>query len=141
MGKPMLPRPTKPTVAGASSLLTVIFSNHFIGRTKRIHCCGYATIDSRLQKDLSNLLVGQPIILRTPRMSCHFMRSTQRGQHAQINQTALTAAKPFTTPVPAPAIFVEQILQFSIEIILVVKRRIHVLLAQNLTSDLQTFFF
>src|SRR5262249_32273359 len=111
MGAPMLPRPMKPT----RSLLSMLVDD-LGGRAEAVHRRSHATVDGRLQKHLSDLLLREPVVERAAHVGFHFVRAAESGEHGEVDHAAFLAGEPLARPGAAPAVFVQELLQAPVEI-------------------------
>src|SRR6185437_14202670 len=146
IGRPMLPRPTKPMrglaviirARAAALLLAVDLGEDLARRAEGVDRGGHAGIDPGLQEDLGDLLARDAVVERAPDMQLDLVRPVERGQHGEVEEAARLARQAGPRPHLAPAIFRDEILQHLAEAVGAGERAVDMLGAQHLPTHGET---
>src|SRR6266850_3823527 len=130
MGCPMRPRPMKPTVR--TSVLEDLF-----GAAESGHRGGHAAIDRDLQEDLLDLVLGEAVVERAADVQLQLVLLAERAQHAEVQHRARLARQAGAVPDVVPAVGVEQVGEFAVEIVDARHPLVHPFGAEHLAARLQ----
>src|SRR6185312_5061216 len=86
---------------------------------------GHAGIDRDLHQDLADFLAGDAVVERAAQMRAQFVRPVQDRDHGDVEHAAGLARQFVTAPHRAPAILVEQVLEWRVEAVDVFQRVVH----------------
>src|SRR5262249_44870988 len=88
-----------------------------------------------LQEDLGDLRLGDAVVERAAQMRTQLVRPVENRDHGEVEHAARLERQAFATPDRAPAIFVEDVLQRTVEVIDVLVRGVDIDVAEHLAAN------
>src|SRR5579883_184462 len=114
-----------------SDFLPVDFLEELARGAERVDGGGGAGVAADLDEDLGDLLLSDAVAQRAAQVRAQLVRPVEDRDHREVEHAARLARQAFAAPHGAPAIFVEDVLQWLVEIVHILHRGIDILVAEH----------